>query len=706
MAFDGDSDRVPATDPSPRGSGPERAWERHAEEALRRAHDLMAPATGRDYFRSLVDRLCLEWGVDYAFVGKIVNAEAPAVESVAASHGGASIDNFSYTLDHTPCENVVGESLCYYPEGVQQAFPNDLLLQEMNILSYMGAPLRGSTGKTLGILVLLSESPMEDAALLEATLRIVAGRTAAELERELTVDALRRSERFIQAITAASPHVMYLFNRMTMKIVWSNRRIYADLGYSRNEAREMGDSFLERVIHPDDFTRLPSLLARWDQGQDDEVLDVEYRMRHRDGSWRWFLGHDTVFSRAADGTVELLVGITQDVTDRKRADEEHRKLEDQMRHAQKLESLGVMAGGLAHDFNNLLTSILGFANLASSELPADSPAFAMLAEIERAALQGSGLTRQLLAYSGRGQLVNDVFDLGATVDEMRPLLRTLLSKKTEIQYELGNVNVAGDGSQIRQILLNLTSNASESLEDRPGTVGIRTGLRFVDAAALESPFFDYRLPEGDYAFLEVWDTGCGMDEETARSMFDPFFTTKFLGRGLGLAAVLGIVRSHGGTLQVRTNPGAGTSFTVFLPISASASIARETAGIVRTPLSPRGVVLVVDDEAMIRLFCRRALEKKGFEVMEAADGQDGVEVFDRHCDVISAVVLDLTMPKMDGWEAMAEIYKRNPDIPVLLISGFTDPAVPPEIGAAHAPRVLQKPFRSNELIAEVSQLMA
>jgi signal transduction histidine kinase/CheY-like chemotaxis protein len=378
---------------------------------------------------------------------------------------------------------------------------------------------------------------------------------------------------------------------------------------------------------------------------------------------------------------------------------ERRRLEAQMQRTQKLESLGVLSGGIAHDFNNLLTGILGNADIALRALPKGSRERELLEQVKTAAQAAADLTGQLLAYSGRGTLRMEPLDLSELVEEMGRLLGSSISKKVQLLYELGRglPLVDADPTQVRQVVMNLITNASEAIGNAPGEVTLRTGSMQVGRAKLAQSYTHDDLPPGEYVFVEVADSGCGMNEETLQKIFDPFFTTKFTGRGLGLAALLGIVRRHRGTIFVSSQPGTGTTFRVLLPASRSerteAGDREEAVGV----WSESGRVLVIDDEAGIRRFARLLLEEAGFDVDEAADGDEALECLGEGSGNHDMVLLDLTMPRRSGIEVLQEIRRGNADVPVVLMSGFTESEVASVLESDARTRFLQKPFTSESL---------
>ncbi|MBN1478536.1 response regulator [Candidatus Sumerlaeota bacterium] len=382
---------------------------------------------------------------------------------------------------------------------------------------------------------------------------------------------------------------------------------------------------------------------------------------------------------------------------------ERQRLEAQVQHAQKLESLGVLAGGIAHDFNNLLVGILGNASLALFELPPASPARDFIKQIDVAAQHAADLTRQMLAYSGRGKFVVQALNLSMVVEEMVHMLKVSISKKVGLRLQLDHdlPSIEADASQITQVIMNLVTNASEAIGDECGVITIITGVTECDLDDLADTYLNEGLSAGTFVTLEVADTGCGMSQETLDKIFDPFFTTKFTGRGLGLAAVMGIVRGHGGAMRVRSELGQGTVFTVLLP--ASSKEAEDTVTRTPQPLVWRssGKVLVADDEMTVRELARRVLEQVGFEVLLATDGREAVELFRAHADEIRVVLLDMTMPHLDGEETFDKMWDLHPDVRVILSSGYSEQEATERFHGRGLAGFLQKPYRPLGLIETI-----
>ncbi len=393
-----------------------------------------------------------------------------------------------------------------------------------------------------------------------------------------------------------------------------------------------------------------------------------------------------------------IICLADDITDRRRA-------ENALHQAQKLESLGVLSGGIAHDFNNLLTAILGNTEVALDRFHDDPILRGALKRIEATSQRGSDLARQLLAYAGKAHFSIMPLDLNTIILEMGDLLSVSISKKIAIQTDLqaGLSPVGADSAQFQQVVMNLVTNASEAIGDAPGTVTLRTRSVVYDREQLAASFPGQILNPGPYVRLEVQDDGCGMDAETIGRIFDPFFTTKFTGRGLGLSAMLGIVRGHRAGIRVESSPGVGTTFILLFPASESTVVLPSPHAEALQPIT--GTVLVVDDEDIIRDLARTALENAGCQVLEARDGLEAVELFAEKRDSVDLVLLDMTMPIMGGAEAFRRIRDLAPGVRVLLTSGYTQKESLEALANLPPDGFLQKPFRVRELVGKVRDLL-
>ena len=404
--------------------------------------------------------------------------------------------------------------------------------------------------------------------------------------------------------------------------------------------------------------------------------------------------------------LEIVTFVSDNIAiaiERVRASEERERLEAQIRHSQKLESLGVLAGGIAHDFNNLLTGILGNADLALMDVAPGSPAHGSLTEMKSSAQRAAELSRQMLAYSGKGSFVIEPIDFNAIVREMGNLLEASVSKKVVLRYDLSEdlPLAVGDATQLRQVIMNLITNASDAIGTEEGVVSISSGVMDCDSTYLASCYLVEHVPEGAFVYLSVSDTGCGMDEETKQKIFDPFFTTKFTGRGLGLASTLGIIRGHGGAVRVTSSPDGGSTFCVLFPVSEvrPCHVAPQKAN--EENWSGSGTVLVIDDEEVVRDVAAKMLEQAGLTVVTAADGPEAIEFFRNHADEVGCVLLDLTMPRMSGEETLRELRGIRSDVRVVLSSGYSEKEVADRFGEQIISGFIQKPYLVSKLVSSI-----
>ncbi len=519
-------------------------------------------------------------------------------------------------------------------------------------------------------------------------------------ERKRAEIALRNSERRLTEIIDFLPDATFAID-LTGKVIAWNRAIEEMSGVKAESMVGKGD--YEYAL-PFYGMRRPLMIDL--VFKSDAEIEKNYSFLKREGDVLLAEAHVPVkgemrllWGKArplydSEGKVVGAIEAIRDISERQRAEEERAKLEAQMREVQKLESLGVLAGGIAHDFNNLLMVILGNADLALLALSNASPARPYVKEISQGSLRAAELCRQMLAYSGKARFVTGRYNLSEIVREMAQMLKVSVSKKASLRYSFAEdlPAVEVDVTQVRQIIMNLIINASEALADKNGFISVATDVMYCDRNYLADSYPDDNLPEGRYVYLEVADTGSGMDDETRRRVFDPFFTTKFTGRGLGLAAVLGIVRGHQGAIKVYSEPGQGTTFKVLLPAVEWAPGDRAAPVVCASQKLPGGTILLVDDDPHIRLVGSQILERLGFKVETAAHGREGLRVFKVHRGRIDCVILDLTMPEMAGDEVFRELRRLQKDIRVILSSGFNEEEVSQRFAGKGASGFIQKPY--------------
>jgi PAS domain S-box-containing protein len=518
--------------------------------------------------------------------------------------------------------------------------------------------------------------------------------------------ALREGEERLQMVLKGGDLGMWDMDLRKNEIVF-NERSARILGYRLDEIDSRVEWWSERV-HPDDFAEVNRLFEAHVEGRS-EFFETEHRVRTKHGQWTWIYVRGAVVERDEDGTPGRVTGTQLDVNDRRQADTERRALEAQFQHAQKLESLGVLAGGIAHDFNNLLTGIMGNANLALLDLPVNSSTRENVVEIERASLRAAELCKQMLAYSGRGSFVIEKINLSEMVQEMAHLLEVSTSKKAVLKYHFADKLpfVEADVTQMRQVAMNLITNASEAIGDANGVITVSTGSMICDRGYLQNVYLDDELPEGQYVFMEVADNGCGMEAETEKRIFDPFFTTKFTGRGLGLSAVLGIVRGHRGAIKIYSESGEGTTFKVLFPASdePETDFQRPQASGAGNEWKGSGTVLVVDDNETVRDVAKRMLTRMGFDVLMAVDGTAAIGLFERRKEEIVCVLLDLTMPQMDGVECFRELRRIKPEVRVILSSGYNEKEATQRFTGKGLAGFVQKPYVSGILSKKLRDIL-
>jgi two-component system cell cycle sensor histidine kinase/response regulator CckA len=527
----------------------------------------------------------------------------------------------------------------------------------------------------------------------------LAATSSADADRRALETALRKSQELYRRVVENSTDLIFLLS-LNRRFLYASPSTTAALGY---EPSEVVGRRVDELTHPDDFAVVEAAIA---SALASRAEPATARVRHRDGRYLVFEGVPVAI-RAEDGQPEMILAITRDVTERLRADEERRALEDQLRQAQKMEAVGRLAGGIAHDFNNLLTAIGGYGQLALASLPAaDAKVRRHVEEMLRGAERAATLTRQLLAFSRKQVLQPRLLDVNGVVADMESMLARVLGSDVELTTSLAPdlAPTHADPSQLEQVLVNLAVNARDAMPQ-----GGR--LRIETANAELGPEEQSRhagARPGPYVALTVTDDGNGMDEETRARVFEPFFTTKAPGQGtgLGLATVYGIVKQSNGFVSVDSEPGRGTAVTVFLPRAADAGASASVRPSLTSAAGRRGTetVLLVEDEEIVRSLVQELLEGLGYGVEVAADGEEALA---RLADGAAAdlVITDLVMPRLGGRELARRVRDFRPGVPVLFVSGFTG-----DTAAVHGPpppasAFLEKPFTAAELADKVRALL-
>jgi PAS domain S-box-containing protein len=514
----------------------------------------------------------------------------------------------------------------------------------------------------------------------------VASRVFPRLERARAEGALSEIARQFRELADSMPQLVWVAEP-NGDAVYFNRRWYEQIGEGPRDSS--GERWTE-LLHPQDRARC---LNAWNASlATGDPYQMECRIRVAGGQYRWFLCR-ALAVRDDNGRIRQWYGTSTDI-------EENKNAEERLRQTQKLESIGLLAGGIAHDFNNLLTGIMGNASLLLED--ASDTAAERIRDVLGCAERAAGLTRQLLAYAGKGQFIVQDLDIAEVVQEISRLVESSIPKSVElvlnVQKRLPTVRM--DPSQLQQVVMNLLINAGEAVgEGNSGRITLAAGTEDVT-----NPFIDeigQEVAAGRYLCIQVTDTGAGIDEETRPNIFDPFFTTKFTGRGLALAAVAGILRSRGGGIQVETAPRQGSTFRVLLQPSK-----KDTAPAAPAPQEDRrGTVLVIDDESTVLDVIGTALRRAGYRVLTAIDGRESLEIYDRENGAIDAVVLDVVMPVMGAHDLLPELEARNPELKVLLTSGYSEGEARRLCTAFPGASFIQKPYTGQQIARAVEQLM-
>lgn len=513
--------------------------------------------------------------------------------------------------------------------------------------------------------------------------------------RRRSEQALLESEKQYRGIFDNAGVGVVVTDPVNQRIEWVNRRATQMFGYSPAELKKMTS---EKLTHPEDRELSRNMADRINE--ETKSITFEKRYLSKDGTVIWARLNVSPLEKDEAGNATKCITVIEDISDLK-------TMESKMQHAQKLESLGVLAGGIAHDFNNILMAVLGNASLARHKVPDGSELATYIEKVLDAAQHAAELTNQMLAYSGKGHFQVAPLDLNQTLEGMRSLLDTVIPKKIRLKLDLeqGVPAIMGDGTQIRQVIMNLITNAADAIGDGPGTIQAGTGQLYCDREYLQKTLLGEELEEGQYVFLDVIDNGCGMNDEIMGRIFEPFFTAKEEGRGLGLAAILGILRGHGGAVAVSSRPGEGSTFRILLPASEKPVKPAKSHQEELLSRARDALLLVVDDDPMVLDVAAAMLEEAGFKVISAEDGIKAVEIYKAEQDRIDAVLMDMSMPELGGQDAARQIKALDPAARIILSSGYTEMDILPEESSRMVDGFIQKPYRYEDLIKTVEEAL-
>jgi PAS domain S-box-containing protein len=496
-------------------------------------------------------------------------------------------------------------------------------------------------------------------------------------------------------LTESIPQMVWTAN-VDDSLAFANSRWFEYTGLTLENAQRLG---WEALVHPDDQQRS---WAEWKRASESQTFfEIEHRMkRAADQAYRWHLSRAIPMLEDAK-RVSKWFGTSTDIEDRIRA-------EKAVLQKQKLESIGILAGGIAHDFNNLLCGILGGASFVAQSLPSSHPVQPMLATVVCASERAAQLTRQMLAYAGKGAFLIQHVDLCNLVRDTCSLLHASVPKSVHLKLQLSHdlPAIETDPGQMQQVVMNLVINAAESIaEGQGGVVVVQTTSQEITSGFIEdNNLASAGIVPGTHVVLDVEDTGCGMDGETRARMFDPFFTTKFTGRGLGLAAVQGIVSTNKGAIQVISGLGRGTKIQVFIPASRS-GLEKLSVPPVDSPIEAAGTIAIIDDEDLVRHVAQAGLTRSGYRVLVAGNGEESLELLQQNQHEIKLLILDMSMPGMSGRDVLEQIRKLNIEVPVAISSGHNEEEVFRHFSGLGICGVIQKPYTMKALTEKVASLL-
>jgi len=651
--------------------------------------------SNKHFFHDCVQDLAKIYDVRYAFVGVFADDSHTAIRTVAIWAGDHIADNFSYNLAGTPSQDVLKLGMELVSTNVVQQYPKDVLLREMEVDSYFGAPLISSLKTTMGIVSVLGTKPMSLQDWAKPLLGIMANRLALELERQSTEDALKLAGTVFQSTTEA-----IMITDADEKIISVNPAFIKITGFSEGDVIGKTPRLFKSGKHNEAF-----YLEMWDLISDTGQWQGEIWDRKKDGTVypKWL---SIIAVKDKTGKIVQYIALFFDITRRK-------EMETQLLQIQKLETIGQLAGGVAHEFNNLLTPIIGYVDILLEQTLKQPKVQDPLFMVRNAAQRAAGLTKELLSFSRQTPMTLKPQSLSDLTLEAEHLLRQTIDRKIEIIIETsGDLwPVLIDADQIHQVVVNLCVNARDTLEE---CFLERSDFKPLIQIRLKNVHLDHKFckshPDakvGDYVCLSIADNGSGIDETIVPHLFEPFFTTKEIGQGtgLGLASSHGIVKRHKGWIGLKTAKGEGTTFEVYLPRTGRPVVATVQKVTDQPDTHGPVAIMIVDDDESIRKLGKVVLEGTGHTILLAEGGDQALDIFKQERGRIEVVVLDLVMPRESGWEVLRRLRALDPALKVIISSGHDISDQTNEKGDLEPYTILSKPFSPSEMESAVREVL-
>ncbi|WP_169434453.1 PAS domain S-box protein [Marinobacterium rhizophilum] len=679
--------------------------EQRLREALFQAAEAVTCQAGGDIFKQLVRRMTLALGVQHALIGTLLPGDTRRVQVIAAYSLGRFVDSYEYDLVGTPCEQVIGLQYRYFPRNMRQLFPDPHLV-ELGIESYAAIPLFDSQGNTLGLMAVMNDRPLQDEDMIQPVLRIFSTRAALELERQQYTSAHKRSEiRYRTIFEAALDSIISMDSNGN--IIDLNPSAEACFGYRKSAV--IGKPLADMLIPARFRDGHKAGLARFLSCGKGDYLGRRVEVPALAANGEEIPVELTIEVARDEGDETIFIGYLRDIRDRVQAVATEKRLQSQLRQAQKMQAIGQLTGGIAHDFNNILTTVMGYIVLAQEQAAGykDPVMLRYLDRIHAANQRASHQIQQLLTFSRGQQGQRRPIQLSDPVYDGLRMMDAILPPGIQLTEQLGArlPAVLADPMQIEQILMNLCINARDALNGC-GEIHVSLGSLQVQDQICASC---HATLAGDYIELQVADTGSGMDAQTLERIFEPFYSTKTAGQGsgMGLAMIHGIVHEHHGHILVNTAPQAGANFHILLP-PCQYRLPDDTANVEKAQQKTkmRGHVLLVDDEATVAEFMADLLSTWGLQVSICYSGPDALTLMNSRAEEFDIVITDQTMPDMTGIDLAREIRALRPDLPMILYSGFakdTDDAALRQAGI-HA--FFRKPVDTDRLRQTLSELLA